>query len=103
MIETGRYMPSEIKVDGLILAPEDYTATISQLIVSIVRGSKLSEKVKVRKGNLIEKKYISSRAFDKACKWIMLPTDFKAPAILQQALLQTWTLKPALASERSAG
>ena len=99
MIETESYMPSEIKVDGSVLAPEDCMATISQVIIDIARGIKLPEKVRVRRGRLLEKKHISSQAFNKACKWVMLPAPFKAPAILQQALLQTWTLKPAIAKQ----
>ena len=96
--ETEGYIPSEIVVEKSILTPEDYLVTLSSLLVQILQGNRLPDKVWVRKGRLAEKKYINSRAFEKACRWVLLPTHFSAPGILEQALLQTWTLKPAIAS-----
>jgi hypothetical protein len=94
-METEGYIPSEIVVDKSILTPEDYLVTLSSLLRQI-QGNRLPDKVRVRKGQLAEKKYINSRAFEKACKWVLLPKHFSAAGILEQALLQTWTLKPAI-------
>jgi len=92
--ETG-YVPSEIRIGESMLTPEDYLATVCSLLVLILRKRRLPDRIVVREGMLAQKRYINSRAFAKACRWAMLPEDFKAPKILRQALLQTWTLKPA--------
>jgi hypothetical protein len=93
--ETG-YIPSEIVVEGTALTPEDYLATLCELFLKIQQRHKLPEKVSAKKGKLAQQKYIHSREFAKACKWPVLPEGFKANKILEQAILQTWTLKPAL-------
>jgi hypothetical protein len=97
IMETEGHIPSEIVVDKSILTPEDYLVTLSSLLVQI-HGNRLPDRVRVRKGRLTEKKYVNSRAFEKACKWVLLPTHFSAAGILEQTLLQTWTLKPAIAA-----
>jgi hypothetical protein len=97
VMETEGYIPSEIVADKSVLVPDDYLATLCSLLMQILQGNGLPDRVRVRKGRLAEKKYINSRAFKKACRWVILPTHFSAVKILEQALLQTWTLKPAVA------
>lgn len=92
--ETG-YVPNEIRIGESILTPEDYLATVCSLLVLSLRKRRLPNRIVVKNGTLAQKRYVNSRAFARACRWAMLPEDFKAPKILQQALLQTWTLKPA--------
>lgn len=92
--ETG-HIPSEIRIGQSTLRPEDYLATACSLLVLILRKKKTPDTVVVRRGHLAQKRYINSRAFAKACRWVMLPESFRAPKILEQILLQTWTLKPA--------
>ena len=94
--EEAGYIPSEIVAERSILIPEDYLATVCSLLVRILRRGKLPEKVALRRANLAQRTYVNSREFAKACKWIMLPEHLKAERILEQALLQTWTLKPAI-------
>jgi hypothetical protein len=40
--------------------------------------------------------HLSVGDFKKDCEWIVLPRNFRAPKIFEQALLQAWTLKPAI-------
>jgi len=96
---TEGYVPSEIVVGKSILTPEDYLVTLSSLLVQILQGNRLPDKVRVRRGRLAEKEHINCRAFKKASRWIVLPTHFSAPRILEQALLQSWTLKPAIPAD----
>ena len=87
------YIPTKVLVDKTTLSPDDYLATICSLLVSIGNG-KTPRRMAVKKGNLTQWKYVNEKALKKACRWIMLPDDFKAPRLLEQILLQTWTLKP---------
>jgi len=96
--ETEGYLPSEIIVDKTILAPEDYLATVCSLLLRIIRGTKTPHELPVQRGRMVQTKYINPRAFKKACNWAVLPDHFEAKKILEQALLQTWTLKPAIAT-----
>ena len=91
------YIPIEVAVDKATLSPEDYLATVCSLLLLIADG-KLPKRITVRKGNFTESRYVNKKALKKACDWIMLPEHFEAPRLLEQILLQTWTLKPAIGS-----
>lgn len=99
-METEGYIPSEIIVDRTTLSPEDYLATVCSLLLQIIRGRKVPDKLSARRGHVVQTKHINSREFRKACKWVMLPDRFEANKIFEQALLQTWTLKPAVVAGR---
>ena len=92
--QTG-YIPSEIVVDKLTMSPEDYLATICSLLGTEHRKVK---QISVKRGRLTESKHVNRKALTKACEWIMLPEQFKAPRLLEQIIMQTWTLKPAVVS-----
>lgn len=96
-LDRDGYIPIEVVVDKATLSPEDYLATVCSLLLLIADG-KLPKRIRVRKGNFTEGRYVNKKAQKKACAWIMLPEDFETPRLLEQILLQTWTLKPAIGS-----
>jgi hypothetical protein len=96
-IATKGYMPSSIKVGILELDPGDFLATLAGLVSKITSGEDISETIPVRKAKMIlAEKYVDDSAIERACSWGILPKGFKAPKILEQAKLQTWTLVPAV-------
>jgi hypothetical protein len=92
------YMPSSLKIGEVAeLSPSDFLATIATVAKSLSTEKKVAgETVPVRRAHMIlEEKYVDEKAFKTACEWGILPKGFKAPKILEQAKLQTWTLVPA--------
>ncbi|HYB04509.1 MAG TPA: hypothetical protein VED17_08605, partial [Nitrososphaerales archaeon] len=91
-------MPSSLKIGAIAeFAPSDFLATIAAVVKSLASEKKaVSETVPLRRARMIlEEKYVDEKAFKTACAWGILPKGFKAPKILEQAKLQTWTLVPA--------
>ena len=82
-----RRLPAEAWLGASFLSLADFAATLSA-----DNGKQPS--VAVRRGSLEVEKYISNdprRSFD----WAIHPEGFSAPALLELARMQSWTLKPA--------
>ena len=85
-------MPSSIKIgNSAELEPSDFLATLTGLSMMLVSGESVSKSVPVRRARMILEKFVDDAAFKRACEWGMLTRGFKAPKILEQAMLQTWT------------
>jgi hypothetical protein len=91
-------LPSSVRINGSVeLGPSDFLATLAVLCLQLIRGKPFGKYVQLRRARMIlEEKFIDARAFERACRWPILPQGFSAPGILDQAKLQTWTLVPAI-------
>ncbi len=87
---TGR-VPSEIWIGSKRISPEDYLATIADLVSKY----RFPENVKILKGNFTADKYVANDD-PKIFNWVIHPEGFHAPKIMELAKLQAWTLKPAV-------
>ena len=97
-------MPSSVKIgDAAELDPGDFLATIADVAKALTSGKKTAGKtVSLRRARMIlSEKYVDEKAFKIACEWGILPKGYKAPKILEQAKLQTWTLVPAVSRNRN--
>jgi hypothetical protein len=96
-IESQRCLPTGIPVgDYAELAPHDYLATACRLLSLVISRKDLPESTRTIKGRPPQVNHVSGVNLTKACKWKVLPRNFKAPKILEQAKLQAWTLRPAV-------
>ncbi|HMK82498.1 MAG TPA: hypothetical protein VK503_02150 [Candidatus Bathyarchaeia archaeon] len=96
-INCKNYLPTSIKVgDYAELNPQDFLATACRMLLLARSEKSLPKEIIKSTGKLPNQKYIHPAKFRKACRWIVLPTGFKAPKILEQINLQAWTLKPAM-------
>jgi hypothetical protein len=97
MDSTGR-LPSSIELSsGAVLSPADFMISCGRVLASILRGGVPPGRVRVAKARFLQSRYVDQDAFEAACRWVILPEGFKAPKILEQIVLQTWTLRPATA------
>ena len=93
-------LPTSVSVgEAAQLSPQDFLATACRLLPTHLSGKPLPERINVTTTGPPNQKYINAANFKKACKWNILPRDFKGPKILEQIRLQAWTLKPAIAAE----
>lgn len=96
-IESEGFLPASITVgDYAELAPHDYLPTACKLLSTLISRESPPETIYRLKGRQPQVEHVSSANFTKACKWKVLPHNFKAPKILEQAKLQAWTLRPAI-------
>ena len=85
-------VPAAVWVGSQRLSPADFLVTATHLLRRIVLdGDGLPGEVTVSAGSIAGERHVGERVWG----WSIFPTDFEAPGILEQARLQTWTLKPA--------
>jgi len=97
-----KMIPSSLKVgNSAELSPHDFLSTACKLVIAI-RSGHVPERVTLKKGSRPLLSCLKRAAFEKDCRWIVLPRRFAAPKIFEQACLQAWTLKPAIANNSTA-
>ena len=102
-VEAEGYMPSHVDIArGARLAPADFLSTASSVLANFLLTGLMPDDVRLAKGTFLGTRYVSEEGFRFACKWSVLPPRFRAPLVLDQIKLQTWTLVPAGAPETRA-
>ncbi|HJP29503.1 MAG TPA: hypothetical protein QGF95_02995 [Candidatus Latescibacteria bacterium] len=85
-------VPAAVWVGARCLCPADFLVTAADLLRRLVLdGGGLPTQVTVRAGSITGERHIREQSWG----WAVFAEDFEAPGILEQARLQTWTLKPA--------
>lgn len=84
-------MPDTVWLGSEQVAPADFLVTAAGLLARQVAGGDPGS-VPLRTGALALEHHIPDRPWG----WVIFPEGFDAPAIIELARLQTWTLKPAL-------
>ena len=91
------HIPSEIWVGAESVAPADYLSTLSAHFPVIIRGN-VPATIEIKRAKTLLENHIDVGAAQRIWKWQSSQGKFKAPAMLELAKLQTWTLKPAVLS-----
>jgi hypothetical protein len=96
-VDLNGYMPDKIVLaGGERLAPADFLSTASSGLAGLLEGGSMPPVLRFRIGKFMGTRHISANRFRWACRWNVLPANFRAPKILEQMRLQTWTLVPAI-------
>lgn len=96
--ESGR-LPSSVRLrSGAEMDLADFMVTSAKVLRTMLSGKPLPQETVVVKARFSQSKFVNQQAFRDACKWTVLPEDFEAPRILDEIVLQTWTLRPAVES-----
>jgi hypothetical protein len=95
-----KQLPTIVWVAGQPLRPEDFAATLANVIASearqsVVASDQHSGDVPIRRGELEAKKFVADDS-PNLWGWVIFPKDFNAPHMMELAKLQAWTIKPAL-------
>lgn len=88
-------IPAEIWFGVESLSPQDYLATLAEVMGETLVSGKKPEQVNVRAGNFTSDKHVTADS-TKLWDWPIFPENFHAPRIMELGRLQAWTLKPAL-------
>ncbi len=92
-------MPDCVWLGCRPMSPADFLLTAADLLRKIATASRsrpvsLPTTIAVKTGKLASERHVGEDVWN----WAIFEKDFDAPAILELARLQTWTLKPALLS-----
>jgi hypothetical protein len=101
-LESSGRLPESVAVDGAVLTPGDFMVTSAKVLRSAMAGKAIPEETGVVRARFLQSRLVKPKEFESACRWAVLPEGFSAPRILEEIVQQTWTLRPAVASARSA-
>jgi hypothetical protein len=92
---TEHRVPDEVWVGSENLSPADYLATLAAAFDAVIASGKSPTEVARVEGHYTADRYVAD---DSAAlwSWPIFPEGFHAPALMELARLQAWTLKPAV-------
>jgi len=89
-------IPSAVWLGSRPVPPEAYLAALARIARTLLDGKAMPETIELKPAKLGVVKYVSEDDPKKLWGWVIFPPDFRAPALMELARKQAWTLKPAL-------
>jgi hypothetical protein len=93
-------LPSAVWLGSTPVPPEAYLRTLARVVPVLQGGQDMPATIEVRPARLGVARYVSADD-PRLWGWVIFPPNFRAPALMDLARRQSWTLKPAL-PDRSA-
>jgi hypothetical protein len=93
-------IPSTVWLGSTGISPEAYLATLARIIPALNAGN-IPQTVQVQQAILGTTAYITEDS-EELWGWLF-PKGWHAPALMQLAKLQAWTIKPAIRSGKLNG
>lgn len=94
-LRTGGRVPGTIWLGSTGVTPEAYLAALAPVVVAIADGQAVPDKIELTPTRLACAKHIAEDE-PRLWGWVIFPPDFRAPAMMELAKRQAWTLKPAV-------
>src|SRR5581483_265156 len=94
----GRIPPS-VWLGSMAVPPEMFLRGLAQVTMDLVDGKGLPENITLRPAKLAAATYVADDD-PGLWRWVIFPPGFRAPAMMELAKRQTWTVKPALLSKK---
>ena len=90
-----RRVPDEVWIGAASLSPADFLATVAVAVEEVLKSGSAPAAVPRREGKATAERFVAKDA-PSLWGWVIFPEGFRSPAIMEQARLQAWTLKPAV-------
>jgi hypothetical protein len=88
-------IPTAVWLGSLAVPPEAYLGALADVAVDLVDGKPMPETVKVRPAKFTAADYVAEDG-PELWGWVIFPRGFRAPAMMELAKRQAWTVKSAL-------
>ena len=88
-------VPSTVWLGSKSAPPESYLVALASVARTLAEGHSPPESVTLRPAHLSAAKYVADDDA-RLWGWVIFPPGFRAPAMMQLAKRQAWTIKPAL-------
>jgi hypothetical protein len=92
-------IPSAVWLGSRPVPPEAYLCALARVARLRLDGKELPETIEIKPAKLAAAQYVSDDDPKKLWGWVIFPPGFRAPALMELAKKQAWTLKPAALSE----
>jgi hypothetical protein len=89
-------VPTSVWLGSTPVPPESYLRALADVVPALADGKPLPKTIEVRPATLAAAKYVADDDPKALWGWIIFPKGFRAPAMMELAKRQAWTLKPAL-------
>jgi hypothetical protein len=93
-------IPSAVWLGSRSVPPEAYLAALARMVLLRLEGKPLPETISIAPAKLAAARYVSDDDSQKLWNWVIFPPNFRAPALMELARKQAWTLKPAILDRR---
>jgi hypothetical protein len=97
-LEKHGRIPSAVWLGSRPVSPEAYLASLARIALLRLNGKELPETVEIKPAKLAAARYVAEDDPQKLWGWVIFPPGFRAPALMELAKKQAWTLKPAILS-----
>jgi hypothetical protein len=88
-------VPTTVWLGSAGVPPEAYLKSLAKVALELLAGRPVPAKIEVKQGELGAAKHVSADD-PKLWGWVIFPPGFKAPAMMDLAKRQAWSLKPAI-------
>jgi hypothetical protein len=88
-------VPSAVWLGSTPVPPEAYLRSLAAVARTLLAGQPIPDKIEIKTAKLRDTKYVSDDD-PKLWPWVIFPPNFHAPALMELAKKQAWTIKPAL-------
>lgn len=88
-------LPSTVWLGSKPASPESYLVALAATTARLTSGQRPPDSVTLHRANLSVGKYVVDDQAD-LWGWVIFPPGFRAPAMMELARRQAWTLKPAV-------
>lgn len=88
-------IPTSVWLGSQAVSPEAYLQALARVTLDLVQGRPDPEVVEVRPAKLAAAAHVADDG-PNLWGWVIFPRGFRAPALMELAKRQAWTLKPAL-------
>jgi hypothetical protein len=89
-------IPSTVWLGSRPVPPEAYLAALARIALLRLNGEAMPENIEIKPAKLAAARYVSDDDPQKLWGWVIFPPGFRAPALMELAKKQAWTLKPAI-------
>jgi hypothetical protein len=95
-VEKHGRIPSAVWLGSRPVPPEAFLAALAHAAGMRLDGKELPETIEIKPVKLAAAQYVSDDDPKKLWGWVIFPPGFRAPAMMELAKKQAWTLKPAI-------
>lgn len=89
-------IPSAVWLGSRPVPPEAYLAALARIAQLRLSGKAMPQTIEIKPAKLAAARYVSDDDPKKLWGWVIFPPGFRAPALMELAKKQAWTLKPAI-------
>ncbi len=91
-------VPTSVWLGSVPVPPESYLVALARVTRDLADGKKPPKEVELQPAKLAAATYVADDS-PELWRWVISPRGFRAPALMEMARRQAWTLKPAVRGE----